>query len=524
MKRRDLLTASSYLLATLPLLGRAATRPGSAPFEPKRFDYAALKGHARGLAERPFVAPNLDIPRVLTALDWDHYQAIRPDPAHALWADRRDSRFRAQFFHLGMQFRRSVHVYEVVDGLAHEVEYDPRRFDLSKSGIDGGKLPHDLGYAGFRLNFHGDFARDVVAFLGASYFRAVGGSLQYGLSARGIAVDCGLPRAEEFPDFTTFWLERPKPDTDSLTLYALLDGPSVAGAYRFDIAPGEPLTMRVDVALYPRKPIERLGIAPLTSMFLVAPHDRRIGDDWRPAIHDSDGLALWTGVGEWIWRPLINSVDVRVNSFLDQTPRGFGLMQRDRDFERYQDDGVFYDRRPSLWVEPLSGFGKGAVQLVELPAPDETRDNIVAYWKPEATPQPGQELLYSYRLYWGEKMPATPPLAQVAMTWTGIGGPPGVTRTYFSWKFVVDFAGEALAKLPRDTKIEPVISISRGRTETVSARPLDSIRGWRVMFDVVPDESPEPIDLRVFLRDAQQRPLSETWLYQWTPPPPAARR
>ena len=224
-----------------------------------------------------------------------------------------------------------------------------------------------------------------------------------------------------------------------------------------------------------------------------------------------------------IWRPLVNSADVRVNSFFDRAPRGFGLMQRDRNFDHYQDDGVFYDRRPSLWVEPLSGFGAGAVQLVELPAPDETRDNIVAYWMPEATPQPGQELLYSYRLHWGAKMPAASPLAEAAMTWTGIGGPPGVTRRYFSWKFVVDFAGEGLAKLPREAKLEPVISASRGKVETVSARPLDSVHGWRVMFDVVPDGSAEPIDLRVFLRDARKQPLSETWLYQWTPPP-AARR
>ncbi|HEY0179790.1 MAG TPA: glucan biosynthesis protein D [Dokdonella sp.] len=517
MKRRELLTASALALSALPALGRAAAPAPRARFEPKRFDYAALKGHARALAAQDYVAPELSLPTELAQLDWDHYQAIRPLPEHALWADL-PSRFRVQFFHLGRNYRRPVHIYELVDGVAREIGYDPRRFDLTGSGVHGAALPHDLGYAGFRLSFDTDFTRDVVAFLGASYFRAVGGTMQYGLSARGLAIDCGLPRAEEFPDFTTFWLERPRAGAAALTLYALLDSPSATGAYRFEIAPGEPLVMRVDAALYPRKAIERLGVAPLTSMFLVGPNDRRVDDDWRRVIHDSDGLSIWTGAGEWIWRPLTNPAAVRVNSFLDQDPHGFGLLQRDREFDHYQDDGVFYDRRPSLWVEPLSAFGKGAVQLVEIPAPDETYDNIVAFWNPAAPPRPGQELLYAYRLYWGSAMPASPPLARAVATRTGIGGVVGLPRDHFSWRFVVDFAGGPLDALPRDAAVEPVISLSRGRTEIVSARPLDSVHGWRAMFDLVPDASPEPVDLRLFLRSGG-RALSETWIYQWTPPP-----
>jgi glucan biosynthesis protein len=163
----------------------------------------------------------------------------------------------------------------------------------------------------------------------------------------------------------------------------------VTGAYRFLIKPGTTQMMDVDAALYPRKPIERVGIAPLTSMFLYAENDKRISNDWRPEIHDSDGLAMWTGHGEWIWRPLVNPAHLRFNAYADNNPRGFGLMQRDRDFDHYQDDGVFYDRRPSLWVEPKSGWGKGSIQLVEIPTVDETFDNIVAFWNPEAKPQPG---------------------------------------------------------------------------------------------------------------------------------------
>jgi glucans biosynthesis protein len=517
VNRRDLLKASGYAFAGVSLL-RVANVAALSP----RFDYATLKGEARALASEPYAAPAKAVPPSVAHMKWDAFQSIRFREDRALWAGDH-LRFRVQFFHLGMQFRTPVRMHEVVDGVAREIAYAPSLFDLTRSGLDAATLPHDLGFAGFRLNFAPDFQRDVAAFLGASYFRAVGQTMQYGLSARGLAVDCGLPRPEEFPDFVAYWFERPAADAATLVVYALLDSPSIAGAYRFEITPGEPLAMRIDAALYPRRAIERLGIAPLTSMFLTAPNDRRVHDDWRPAIHDSDGLAMETGRGEWIWRPLVNPPAVRVSTFADDKPRGFGLMQRDRNFDHYQDDGVFYDRRPSLWVEPLSGFEKGAVDLLEIPIAHESFDNIVASWNPAAAVQPGSEQLYAYRLYWGSKMPATPELATAAMTWTGIGGQVGGKRAHFSWRFVVDFAGGELAALARDAKVEPVITLSRGTTEIVSARPLDSIKGWRAMFDVrPPDAGQEPIDIRLFLR-LGDKALTETWLYQWTPPALAAR-
>lgn len=515
MRRRELLKASLGA-ASLGTLGGAAWMAGEARSAPARFDYAALKGEARALASKPYAVPAKAVPVSVARLSWDAFQSIRFRPEHALWANE-GLKFRIGFFHLGMQFRRAVRMHELVDGVAREITYDPAMFDLSPSGLDPAALPRDLGFAGFRLFAEPDFSRDVAAFLGASYFRAVGGTMQYGLSARGLAVDCGLPRDEEFPDFVAYWFERPAPDSETLVVYALLDSPSVAGAYRFEITPGEPLVMRVDAALYPRKPVERLGVAPLTSMFLTAPHDRRIHDDWRPAIHDSDGLAMWTGGGEWIWRPLVNPPTVRVNAFADDRPHGYGLLQRDRNFDHYQDDGVWYDRRPSLWVEPLSGFGKGTVDLLEIPIAHESFDNIVAFWNPHERIEAGREYLYAYRLYWGSKLPATPPVGHAAMTWTGIGGQVGGERPHFSWRFVVDFAGGDLASLPADAKVEPVITLSRGTAELVSARPLASIRGWRAMFDVrPPDASEQPIDIRMYLR-LGERALTETWLYQWTP-------
>jgi glucans biosynthesis protein len=486
--------------------------------KPLPFDYAKLKGRARALAAVPYQKPPGKLPDALEHLGYDQYQAIEYRRDHGLWANQHGS-FEARFFHLGLFFHTPVRIYELVDGQAFELAYDTAMFKYGKkSGLDPTALPADLGFAGFRLVYHTDRQRDVAAFLGASYFRAVGSELQYGLSARGLAIDTAMGRPEEFPVFTHFWLERPGAGADRCVVYALLDSPSVAGAYRFEVVPGATLVMDVDAALYPRAPIERLGVAPLTSMYQHGENDRRMATDWRPEIHDSDGLSLWTGAGEWIWRPLLNPVHLRFNAFQDENPRGFGLLQRDRNFDHYQDDGAYYDRRPSLWVEPRGSWGKGSVQLVELPTQDETFDNIVAFWNPQAKPQPGQELLFAYRLHWGARVPFAPSLAQVAATYTGVGGTVGRPRSYPSWRFVVDFAGGPLPMLGEKTEIEAAIDVSRGELENVSTRPLPSLHGARVTFDLKSiGDSPDQVNLRLYLRLGAQA-LSETWLYQWTPP------
>jgi glucans biosynthesis protein len=510
MKRRELLVQSGVALLGAALL--ALTRRARA--DEARFDYAWLKGHARALSLQPYQAPVEKNVPALASMRWEDYQAVRFRPERALWANAA-SRFRVRFFHLGLHYRKPVRIHEVVDGRAQEIHYDAGMFDFANTKhFDAHGLPSDLGFAGFRIHFHTDFDRDIASFLGASYFRAVGAEKQYGLSARGLAINSGMTQPEEFPDFTAFWFERPAPNADRLTLYALLDSPSVAGAYRFDIEPGAALGMRIDAALYPRRAIAHAGIAPLTSMFVRGSNDQRV-PDWRPQIHDSDGLAAHTGSGEWLWRALVNPASVRVNSFVDKHPAGFGLLQRDRDYDHYQDDGAFYDRRPSAWVEPLSGFGDGAVQLVELPAVDETADNVVAFWNPAAPLKQGEEALFAYRLAWGAKAPA-PPLAVTTATRTGNGGAIGTQHDHFSWRFVVDFSGSELAALPAQTKIEPVIEARNGTIEQPSIRPIERPHGQRVTFDVHPNGK-EPVDLRMFLR-ANGRALTETWLYQWVPP------
>jgi glucans biosynthesis protein len=259
-------------------------------------------------------------------------------------------------------------------------------------------------------------------------------------------------------------------------------------------------------------------------MYQVGENNRRMDYDWRSEIHDSDGLAMLSGSGEWIWRPLENPAHLRFNSFSDNNPQGFGLLQRDRNFDHYQDDGVFYERRPSVWVQPKGEWGKGSIDLVEIPTVDETFDNIVAFWHPEAPLKPGQEYLYAYRLHWGERMPVSPQeLATVQATRTGLGGVIGQDREYFSWRFAVDFAGGVLDMLGDNAEVEAVISASRGEVEITSARPLSAINGYRGMFDLVPGDSEEPVNIRMYLRLGDE-PLTETWVYQYTPPPVSERK
>ncbi|GAA5133067.1 glucan biosynthesis protein [Alloalcanivorax gelatiniphagus] len=523
MDRRTLLKSLGLAGGALLVPRLPAAPVGAGPLargEP--FSYAGLKGMARHFAGQPYHSHEKTLPKAIQALTWDHYQAIRYRPDHALWADLPGADFRVQFFHLGLNFKTPVKMHEVVDGESHPVPYRTDLFDFSGTDVDAASLPEGLGFAGFRLLHHSDWKRDVAAFLGASYFRATGASRQFGLSARGLAVNTALPEPEEFPEFTHFWFERTD-HPDQVRVYAFLDSPSVTGAYRFTIerVDGD-VIMDVDTALYPRQPIERLGVAPLTSMYQIGENSRRVAWDWRPEIHDSDGLALHTGGGEWLWRPLVNPPQLRFNSYSDENPRGFGLLQRDQDFDHYQDDGVFYERRPSLWVEPRGDWGKGAVQLVEIPTLDETFDNIVAFWRPDRPVRPGEEYLFAYRLSWTGR-PPRPPLAHCVATRTGLGGVIGRPRDYFSWRFVVDFRGGPLSdgSLPDNVEVVPVIDTGAGRVEITSARPLHAIDGYRAMFDLVPPEDDlAPINLRLFLkRKDSGQPLTETWIYQWTPPP-----
>lgn len=519
MRRRTFLAAGGMLAA------HAALGPSVRAATAERFSFASVVALARRRAAEPWTDPGDRRPPRLAALSWDAYQRIRFRRERALWAGL-GLPFRIEFAHLGIFFRRPVRVFEVVRGEVRPVRYDPGMFDYGPHRFDP-PLPADLGFAGFRVHHHTDFRRDVVVFQGASYFRAVDAGNQFGMSARGIAVDTGLDRPEEFPDFTDFWLVRPSAADTELTVFALLDGPSLTGAYRFRIAPGATTLFDVEAVLVFRRSVGRLGVAPLTAMYQCGENDRRVCDDWRPEIHDADGLSIVTGAGERIWRPLANPTRLRVTSYLDDGPRLFGLEQRDRDFDHYQDDGARYHLRPSLWVEPLEPWGAGQVMLVEIPTADETFDNIVAFWNPAPAPRPGEERRLRYRLHWGRRSPAGEPLARIVATRTGRAGVVGHPEPPRARKFVVDFAGGKLPLLGPRVRPDVELSVSHGRTTAPVRDPDPSTPAaavWRVagtdLYRVAFDlhwQQPRPVDLKLRLRLGGEV-LSESWVYLYDPP------
>lgn len=517
--RRRVLAGLGGLLAAGGLTLPSSAKPNDVGLQlgsPVPYSFAGLCNRARVLAEAPYKAPRSEHDALLETIGFDAYQTIRYKPNWSLWQSP-DTGAPVRFFHQGRYFKLPVAMYEVADGEAREIVYTPRAFQYEDSEL-AVKLIEDLGFAGFRL-MDPDGESDWLAFLGASYFRSAGPEGQYGISARGLGIDTGLSTPEEFPRFSAFWLHRPSAGARILTVDALLESESCAGAYRFRIMAADTITLDVTAQLHVRKKIERLGIAPLTSMYWYSETDRRFASDWRPEVHDSDGLALWTGPGERIWRPLNNPSELRVSSFADENPRGFGLLQRDRQFFNYEDDGAFYNRRPGVWVEPLGQWGRGEVQLTELPTDDEIHDNIVAHWKPERPVLPGNQLDFSYRLHWISDEPFPPTsVGSVVATRMGRGGIPGQPRPPGVVKFVIDVEGGRLDNMEQRYDIEPVVSASRGRVENGYVIKVVGTPRWRMVFDLAEagGAGAAPVELRAFMR-LGDTVLSETWLYQYLP-------
>ncbi len=480
------------------------------------FDYDVLSDMARKLASQPYVAPGTNLPEEVKELDYDEHRDIRFVRNNGPWFGQRLP-FELQFFHLGSLFNVSVPINEVINGRSHPIKYSPQFFDYGRNKLNTAKL-ENLGYAGFRLHSPLNTARyfdELVSFLGASYFRALGKGNKYGLSARGLAIDTAVQTGEEFPIFKEFWLEKPTRKSQSVIVYALLDSPSVAGAYSFAIAPGKDTVMEVQAKLFPRKEINKLGIAPLTSMFLFGENTKNRFDDHRPEVHDSDGLLVHNHNGEWLWRPLDNSKYLRISAFEDNGPKGFGLMQRDTDPEHYQDFEAMYELRPSAWVEPISDWGKGWVELVEIPSIQEIHDNIVAYWVPKKKAVPGKEYYFQYRLIWGSQIPfeKEKPVA-ITATRTGIGGVSGMLETE-KRKFVVDFApSSAVTEAFDNNEIRIDASASEGKIVGSHLMMNPLTKGLTAYVDFRPNGKTS--ELRIVLKKGAED-VSEVWSYQWLP-------
>jgi len=494
---------------------RAETAPApDAAGQP--FDFDRLTATARTLAEAPPVpAPKAE--GFFSSFTYDDYNAVQFNPKQARWSGT-ESGFQLHAFHMGWLFAEPVTMFEVAGGMAKPLTFSTEDFlyyDRVKERVPMHEpLP---GVAGFRLNAplnRADLFDEVVAFLGASYFRAVGRNTGYGLSSRGLAINTAMGEPEEFPRFSQFWVEKPAPLARTIIVHALLESASCAGAYRFEITPGTDTVMDITARLFLRGEVGQIGIAPLTSMFLFSEKNRADFDDFRPNVHDSDGLIIHRRDGDHIWRPLNNPVRLSDSWFAEDSPKAFGLMQRDRDFDNYQDAAAHYERRPSLLVEPLGDWGRGAIRLVEIPTPLEVNDNIVAFWVPEAKPAPGQMLEVSYRLHWGA-LPVDPAadIAYVAETRAGVGGVSGVENTDGARKFVVDFKGGLLASLPADAKIKPMISITGGTIAVQTLFKIDGMATWRMVIDVLPDDG-GVVELRTHIA-GYGRKLTENWLYQW---------
>jgi glucans biosynthesis protein len=471
------------------------------------FDFDDVTAKAQALSKDSYVAQP-QAPEWLREISYDQWRDIRFRPERALWRDRKLP-FQVQFFHPGLYYDRPIAV-NVVDGsTVKPLGFSPNEFDYGRNEF-ASRVPQNLGYAGFRVHApikKKDYYDEVIVFLGASYFRAVGKNEVFGLSARGLAVDTALPSGEEFPYFREFWLVTPKRRARELTVYALLDSPSLTGAYQFVIQPGDQTAVKVMSRLFLRSAVQKLAIAPLTSMFYHGENSMRSVEDFRPEVHDSDGLLIHFASGEWLWRPLDNPPALQVSSFRTAQLRGFGLIQRDRDFEHYQDLETRPELRPSAWVAPQGDWGEGRIELVQIPTKSDTNDNIVTFWVPNSPPEPGGTAAYAYTVYWYAESPLFSPSGRVVATRRDRGTADN------AYRFVIDFAGKKLESLPADTVLRGVVSLASGDK---SAELLDQqvvknpvTGGWRLTFQIRPLQN-QPVELRAFL-DQGGTALTETW-------------
>jgi periplasmic glucans biosynthesis protein len=477
------------------------------PAEP--FSFERLIVQAKEMAQRPYERRPA-APQWLSDLSPEQYRGIRyrPDRAMPLGG----SPFSVQLFHLGSYHRNPVRVSLVEEGNARQVLYDPAMFDFGAVEVPEPLAP-DSGFAGFRVHYvfaEGEAPQELLTFLGASYFRAVARNTRFGISARGLALETGLGRAEEFPVFTDFWILRPNDPRDPLQICALLDSPSVAGAYRFDVAPRDATVVLVDASLFFRAEVTQVGIAPLTSMYFYGANDRQGVDDGRGEVHDSDGLSIWRATGEALWRPLANPRDLRVSVFADDNPRGFGLLQRGRDYHAYGDLEARFERRPNLWVEPKGAWGIGSVRLIEIPIQDETHDNIVAFWTPQAPITAGHELRVAYSLLWSLQPPLETGLLPVLATRIGQGGEPGGDRPADLRRVSIEFGPAGPATAP-DALPDTVVECHNGECTPALLRSNDVTGGFQVTFDV--RLGGDAVELRCFLA-REGKAVSETWLYR----------
>ncbi len=508
-KRRDVLKLGVAGLAGAVATGGAAAQEAT-PTPP--FDPARVVDAARALAAKPFKAPNADLPDAFANLTLEQYAAIQNRPSALLWAAE-NLGFVIDPLHRGYLYAAPIRLNVIEGGVARRLVYAASDFDFGPL-----KPPadiKDIGFSGFRvlINPPGGELAPVAIFQGASFYRAIAQGQAFGMRARGLALKVADPKGEEIPIFREAWIEQPTLAQGALVVHALLDSESVAGAYRFTLRAGDATIIDTECTLFARVAVDNIGVAPMAATYLAGPLDRRRIDDVRPSVHEANGLQILNGRDEWIWRPVSNRETLQTSAFVDSNPRGFGFLQRDREFARYMDDDNHWENRPSLWVEPIGDWGAGAVTLIEVPSDSDVNQNMLAYWRPNVGLAAGSETAFAYRQFWCWSPPASPPLAKVTQSRGGKtpgGGPNGKRR-----RFLVEFRGDILAR--DDQSPEITANVGAGPGAIVATRKITSADGktCRVLFDL--DPGAEPLcEMRVYLESGGKR-LSEIWLYRWTP-------
>lgn len=469
------------------------------------FSLETVLDEAKKRSSAPYVPQRNNVPSWLEKLSPDQYRSIRFNPQSDIWGDE-GLPFRMELLPVGFNFNTTVAISIVEDGEAQDLIATSSMFILSSS-IPTPPSNAAVPLSGFRIRTRINLGKvwdEFLVFQGASYFRAVAQHQVYGLSARGLAINTAEPAGEEFPVFTHFWIEAPHAKAADLIIYGLLESASATGAYRFTVKPGAETTMEVDMTLFPREELRIVGIAPLTSMFLFDETNRGRLDDYRPEVHDSDGLQVLTKSGEQLWRPLANPATLQISTFTKQMPQGFGLMQRSRDEADFQDLEAQYERRPSLWIEPRSEWGNGAVELVEIPSGRETNDNIVAFWRPAATLPAGHPAQFAYHMSWAAEAKFPKKFGKTISTRSG-ASIDGKRRV-----FQIDIvgAGEKTDGLRVD------LATTAGKVSNVMLVPNPTLHGLRASFELDTGNA-DLVELRMRIMHSAQ-PVSETWLYRWT--------
>ncbi|MDD5200654.1 MAG: glucan biosynthesis protein [Terrimicrobiaceae bacterium] len=494
-----------FAAMTIALLAFVISQSGR-----KTITFETIVGIARDRSREDFEPPKSRVSAALRGLNYDQSRDIRYKEDGALWR-REGLPFQIRFFITsGEHTAGPVTIFQVHRDVAGQVVFSPDQFTFGPlvNIPDADKAASD--YSGFRIYYpldKPDRLDETLVFQGASYFRPRARGQIYGISARGVAIN--TLGAEDFPAFTTFWLVRPSPGASEMKLYALLEGRDLTGAYEFRLSPGEQTAIHVRATLFARNRVNDIGIASLTSMFWYGENTSNTFGNWRPEVHDSDGLQIQRGNGEWLWHPLAWAKQRQVNAFADVNPKGFGLFQRDRDFTHYQDLEANYHLRPSAWVQPDGDWGAGAVVLMQNATSDEFQDNVVAYWRPEEGLRPGHPLSLAYSLLVFTQNSALPPLAACISTRIDYKELPN-----YRWIYV-DFAGAGLDGLPPDAKILPEIWVGApGILSNAYAQKIPNTNTWRVTFGVTASETGNPVEMRCSLaRDG--KPLTETWAYTW---------